>query len=112
MFDSGSVAVIESPPSLKALHKDDSYGWSEFRPIFPLLRPRWMDPEIDPTLLPRESFQMAYQRRAAFLAFPEQKDQDMTSQSVNVFQRCVRMARGLGESVRRPASIEKLHEWH
>jgi len=76
LFDADSVSVIESWPSLKALRKFGSSGWDAFRPIFPLLRPTGVEPEIDPELLPRESFQMAYQRRAAFQAFrsfiPEQ----------------------------------------
>ena len=69
LFDQKSVAVIESWPSLKALRKIGTSGWQEFRPIFPLLSPIGVEPEIDPALLPRESFQMAYQRRAAFRAF-------------------------------------------
>lgn len=69
LFDQKSLSVIEAWPSLKALRKDGSFGWQEFRPIFPLLSPMGAEPEIDPALLPRESFQMAYQRRAAFRAF-------------------------------------------
>ena len=69
LFDAESVSVIESWPSLKALQKIGSSGWQEFRPIFPLLSPTGVEPEIDPALLPRESFHMAYQRRAAFRAF-------------------------------------------
>ena len=69
LFDQKSLSVIEAWPSLKALRKDGSFAWQEFRPIFPLLSPMGAEPEIDPALLPRESFQMAYQRRAAFRAF-------------------------------------------
>ena len=69
LFDQKSLSVIEAWPSLKALRKDGASGWQEFRPIFPLLSPIGAEPEIDPALLPRESFQMAYQRRAAFRAF-------------------------------------------
>ena len=69
LFDQKSLSVIEAWPSLKALRKNGSFGWQEFRPIFPLLSPMGAEPEIDPALLPRESFQMAYQRRAAFRAF-------------------------------------------
>ena len=69
LFDQKSLSVIEAWPSLKALRKDSSVGWQEFRPIFPLLSPMGAEPEIDPALLPSESFQMAYQRRAAFRAF-------------------------------------------
>ena len=69
LFDQKSLSVIEAWPSLKALRKEGSFGWQEFRPIFPLLSPMGAEPEIDPALLPRESFQMAYQRRAAFRAF-------------------------------------------
>lgn len=68
LFDSKSVSVIESWPSLKALHKEGSHGWSEFRRIFPHLRPKGMDTEVDPALLPSDSLQIARQRRAAFLA--------------------------------------------
>ena len=69
LFDNDSVCLIESWPSLKALHKIGASGWQEFRPIFPLLSPIAVEPEFDPGLLPQESFQMAYQRRAAFRAF-------------------------------------------
>lgn len=69
LFDQKSLSVIEAWPSLKALRKIGTSGWQEFRPIFPLLSPMGAEPEIDPALLPRESFQMAYQRRAAFRAF-------------------------------------------
>ena len=69
LFDQNSVFMIEAWPSLKAMRKDGSFAWQEFRPVFPLLCPLGVEPEIDPALLPRESFQMAYQRRAAFLAF-------------------------------------------
>jgi len=69
LFDQNSVFMIETWPSLKAMRKDGSFAWQEFRPVFPLLCPQGVEPEIDPALLPRESFQMAYQRRAAFLAF-------------------------------------------
>ena len=69
LFDSTSVCLIESWPSLKAMHKIGASGWQEFRPIFPLLSPSAVEPEFDPGLLPQESFQMAYQRRAAFRAF-------------------------------------------
>jgi hypothetical protein len=69
LFDQKSVAVIESWPSLKAMQKIGSSGWQEFRPIFPLLSPIAVEPEFDPGLLQQESFQMAYQRRAAFRAF-------------------------------------------
>ena len=63
LFDQKSLSVIEAWPSLKALRKDGSFGWQEFRPIFPLLSPITVEPDIDPALLPRESFQMAYQQR-------------------------------------------------
>lgn len=66
MFDDNSVCLIESWPSLKALHKIGASGWQEFRPIFPLLSPTGVEPEFDPDFLPQESFHMAYQRRAAF----------------------------------------------
>jgi hypothetical protein len=69
LFDQKSVSVIEAWPSLKALRKIGTSGWQEFRPIFPLLSPIGVEPDIDPALLPRKSFQMAYQRRAAFQAF-------------------------------------------
>ena len=69
LFDNDSVCLIESWPSLKAMHKIGASGWQEFRPIFPLLSPSAVEPEFDPGLLPQESFQMAYQRRAAFRAF-------------------------------------------
>lgn len=69
LFDGNSVGIIESWPSLKAVRKVGSCRWEKFRPLFPLLRPRGVEPEVDSALLPRESFQMAYQRRAAFRAF-------------------------------------------
>ena len=69
LFDNDSVCLIESWPSLKAMHKIGASGWQEFRPIFPLLSPIAVEPEFDPGFLPQESFQMAYQRRAAFRAF-------------------------------------------
>lgn len=69
LFDDNSVCLIESWPSLKALHKIGASGWQEFRPIFPLLSPTGVEPEFDPDFLPQESFHMAYQRRAAFRAF-------------------------------------------
>ena len=40
------------------------------------------------------------------------KEEDMSAQSADVFHRCVRMARELGEAVRHPSSIQKLDEWH
>ena len=69
LFDNDSVCLIESWPSLKAMHKIGASGWQEIRPIFPLLSPSAVEPEFDPGFLPQESFQMAYQRRAAFRAF-------------------------------------------
>ena len=69
LFDNDSVCLIESWPSLKAMHKIGASGWQEFRPIFPLLSPTGVEPEFDPDFLPQESFHMVYQRRAAFRAF-------------------------------------------
>ena len=50
LFDQKSLSVIEAWPSLKALRKDGSFGWQEFRPIFPLLSPITVEPEFDPAL--------------------------------------------------------------
>lgn len=68
-FDEESTCLIESWPSLKALKKPIDSGWHEFVPLFPLVRPAGVAGEIDVAAMPRESFQIAYQRRAAFRAF-------------------------------------------
>ena len=50
LFDQKSVSVIEAWPSLKALRNDGSFGWQEFRPIFPLLSIMGAEQEFDPAL--------------------------------------------------------------
>jgi hypothetical protein len=69
LFDLESTCLIESWPSLKAVVKFGSDGWREFTPLFPLVQPRGSVGEVDVAVLPAESFQVAYQRRAAFRAF-------------------------------------------
>jgi hypothetical protein len=69
LFDEGTTSLIESWPSLKALSKFKNDHWQEFVPLFPIVRPPDATAEIDVAALPMESFQIAYQRRAAFRAF-------------------------------------------
>ena len=66
LFDQKSVSVIEAWPSLKALRKYSSFGWQEFRSIFPLLSPMGAEPEIDLTLLPHSNLES----HAAFRIVP------------------------------------------
>jgi hypothetical protein len=69
LFDEGTTCLIESWPSLKAVLKCGHDSWQEFTPLFPLVQPRGSVGEVDVAILPAESFQLAYQRRAAFRAF-------------------------------------------
>lgn len=69
LFDVESTCLIESWPSLKALRKFGNDTWQEFVPLFPIVRPSDPVAEVDVAAMPTESFQIAYQRRAAFRAF-------------------------------------------
>jgi hypothetical protein len=79
IFDEGTICVIESWPSLKALRKENQRRWEAFEPIFPLLFAADADSLIQEADQVPETFHLAYQRRASFRAFRSSLPEDVAS---------------------------------